>query len=90
MDVKGFSEEQVGSDIFPVFTYTDFAFTCLAAPLSQVITDSPATFDTHAGWSRPPVVACALRRQQLRSTTIAFTGSYRRCAYRLRDSRTAR
>lgn len=36
MDVKGFTEEEVGNDIFPVFTYTDFAFTCLAAPLSQV------------------------------------------------------
>ena len=33
--VKGFTNEQVMNDIFPVFTYTDFAFVVLAAPASQ-------------------------------------------------------
>ena len=33
--VKGFTNAQVMNDIFPVFTYTDFAFVVLAAPASQ-------------------------------------------------------
>lgn len=33
--VKGFSNEQVMNDIFPVFTYSNFAFVVLAAPFSQ-------------------------------------------------------
>jgi hypothetical protein len=33
--VKGFTNEQVMNDIFPVFTYSDFAFVVLAAPASQ-------------------------------------------------------
>jgi len=33
--VKGFSNAQVMNDIFPVFTYADFAFVVLAAPASQ-------------------------------------------------------
>ena len=37
MNVKGFSESDVTNSIFPVFTYTDFAFTLLAAPLSQAL-----------------------------------------------------
>ncbi len=35
-DVKGFSGESVWNDIFPVYTYANFAFTLLAAPASQV------------------------------------------------------
>jgi hypothetical protein len=34
-EVKGFTNEQVMNDIFPVYTYATFAFTVLAAPASQ-------------------------------------------------------
>ena len=42
VNVKGFSERAVTSSIFPVFTYSDFAFTLLAAPLSQALGCKPA------------------------------------------------
>jgi hypothetical protein len=34
-EVKGFTNEQVMNDIFPMYTYATFAFTVLAAPASQ-------------------------------------------------------
>ena len=35
LQVKGFTGEAVWNDIFPVFTYSFFVFTLLAAPATQ-------------------------------------------------------
>ena len=64
--VKGFTNEQVMNDIFPVFTYTDFAFVVLAAPASQARARKPPPHERCLVAPRAaPCRACAPARRRM-------------------------
>jgi hypothetical protein len=64
--VKGFTNEQVMNDIFPVFTYTDFAFVVLAAPASQARGFTRQPFSAAAFAPGRPAPGCFPTRRRTR------------------------